>query len=72
MRAHRSQRRVVELALSQGWEYVPPYKGKHPRLVRPDGQKVVFAATPSCAHAARNMVSVLRRYGLVVPKGFRP
>lgn len=67
----RDLRNLAKLAQSQGWTLQPTRKG-HVRFNAPDGATTVLAGgTPSDHRSTKNLLSLLRRSGLEVPRSFK-
>lgn len=67
----RNLRNLAKLAISQGWTLMPTAKG-HVRFNAPDGVTMVLAAgTPSDHRSTKNLLALLRRSGMDIPRGFQ-
>jgi hypothetical protein len=78
MSAPKRLKKIVELAQGEGWTYDETKDG-HPRLSPPAGMTdpyrdgrlaapVVFGKTPSDHRGDANMVAILRRLGVPIPR----
>lgn len=56
---HKDTRRIVKAAISRGWTLLKT--AKHWMMIHPKGDRVTFAATPSCPHAVKNFEQDLAR-----------
>lgn len=56
----KSVNQFVKSLVGEGWSYQPP-KGRHPRIVSPNGQPVVFPTSPSDWRVLRNMKAKIKR-----------
>ena len=64
-RIDRDMRTLVDRALEQGWTLHDSRRGRHPKLVSPDGRRMIPVSISSSDHRARlNFRSQLRRLGV--------
>lgn len=59
-------RQIERAAKKQGFTVGRTSKG-HPQFIAPNGERAVFAGTPSDHRAVKNFVAHLRRLGFVWP-----
>lgn len=65
----KKMRDLVGQLESQGWtEHCKPGRSSHRQFKAPRGGIVTLPATPSDHRSWRNLLSVLRRYGAVLPR----
>ena len=64
-------RRLAKFAAAHGWR-VERVKGGHLRWINPQGRDVPAASTPSDNRDMQNLVAMLRRAGLPVPRKGAP
>jgi predicted RNA binding protein YcfA (HicA-like mRNA interferase family) len=60
-------KQVIKVAESKGW-VVCLTKGGHLKWASPSGQIVFSASTPSDGRAVKNLISELRRHGIIIER----
>lgn len=67
----KTLRKLKPVLRDQDWDYCPTAKG-HIAIIDATGRTITHAAgTTSDWRASKNMLSILRRNGLILPPGFR-
>lgn len=64
----KKMRELVTRLEDQGWTMLPPGRRCHHKIKAPSGGVVVMPNSPSDHRAWKNLLSVLRRYGAVLPR----